>query len=111
MLLRPFVPVRANDDSQLMTAFMVAKSDGENYGQLQVFTMPRSNLPERPRARPGRDPERRGGVLARRACSARAARAVSYGSLAAIPIDNGLVWVRPFYVTSTQTRPARASGS
>jgi hypothetical protein len=28
---------------------------------------------------------------------------VSYGSLAAIPIDNGLVWVRPFYVTSTQT--------
>ena len=28
---------------------------------------------------------------------------MSYGSLAAIPIDNGLVWVRPFYVTSTQT--------
>ena len=28
---------------------------------------------------------------------------VTYGSLAAIPIDNGLVWVRPFYVTSTQT--------
>ena len=28
---------------------------------------------------------------------------VSYGSLAAIPIDNALVWVRPFYVTSTQT--------
>ena len=48
MLLRPFVPVRANDDSQLMTAFMVAKSDGDSYGQLQVFTMPRSNLPNGP---------------------------------------------------------------
>ncbi|MFL6207086.1 MAG: UPF0182 family protein, partial [Acidimicrobiales bacterium] len=48
VLLRPFVPVRANDDSQLMTAFMVAKSDSDRYGQLQVFTMPRSNLPNGP---------------------------------------------------------------
>ena len=28
---------------------------------------------------------------------------MSFGSLTAIPIDGGLVYVRPFYVTSDQT--------
>ena len=63
----------------------------------------RQSRGQRPRARAGRDPERPRGVRARRACSAAAGSSVSYGSLTAIPIDNGLVYVRPFYVTSTQT--------
>jgi uncharacterized membrane protein (UPF0182 family) len=102
VLLRPFVPVRANDDSQLMTAFMVAKSDGDSYGQLQVYTMPRGNLPNGPALVQGEiqsDDE----VSSQESLLGRGGSRVSYGSLAAIPMDNGLVWVRPFYVTSTQT--------
>ena len=102
VLLRPFVPVRANDDSQLMTAFMVAKSDGDNYGQLQVFTMPRSNLPNGPALVQG-EIQSAEEVSRQESLLGEGGSRVTYGSLAAIPIDNGLVWVRPFYVTSTQT--------
>ena len=102
VLLRPFVPVRAQDDSQLMTAFMVAKSDGDSYGKLQVFTMPRSNLPNGPALVQG-EIQSFDEVSRQESLLGSAGSRVSYGSLAAIPIDNGLVWVRPFYVTSTQT--------
>jgi hypothetical protein len=102
VLLRPFVPVRANDDSQLMTAFMVAKSDGDDYGTLQVFTMPRSNLPNGPALVQG-EIQSTDEVSRQESLLGDAGSRVSYGSLAAIPIDDGLVWVRPFYVTSTQT--------
>ena len=103
VLLRPFVPVRANDDSQLMTAFMVAKSDGESYGQLEVFTMPRSSLPNGPALVQG-EIQSEEEVSRQETLLGSGGSRVSYGSLAAIPIDNGLVWVRPFYVTSTQTQ-------
>jgi hypothetical protein len=102
VLLRPFVPVRANDDSQLMTAFMVAKSDGDEYGKLQVFTMPRNDLPNGPALVQG-EIQSEEEVSRQESLLGEAGSRVSYGSLAAIPIDNGLVWVRPFYVTSTQT--------
>jgi uncharacterized membrane protein (UPF0182 family) len=102
VLLRPFVPIRANDDSQLMTAFMVGKSDGDQYGKLQVFTMPRSDLPNGPALVQG-EIQSNDAVSEQETLLGDAGSRVSYGSLAAIPIDNGLVWVRPFYVTSTQT--------
>jgi uncharacterized membrane protein (UPF0182 family) len=102
VLLRPFVPVRANDDSQLMTAFMVAKSDGDSYGQLEVFTMPRTSLPNGPALVQG-EIQSSEEVSRQETILGTGGSRVSYGSLAAIPIDNGLVWVRPFYVTSTQT--------
>ena len=85
-----------------MTAFMVAKSDGENYGQLQVFTMPRSNLPNGPALVQG-EIQSAEEVSRQESLLGEGGSRVTYGSLAAIPIDNGLVWVRPFYVTSTQT--------
>jgi uncharacterized membrane protein (UPF0182 family) len=102
VLLRPFVPVQQQDQSQLMTAFMVAKSDGENYGKLEVFTMPRSSLPNGPALVQG-EIQSTDEVSSQESLLGRAGSRVTYGSLAAIPIDNGLVWVRPFYVTSTQT--------
>ena len=85
-----------------MTAFMVAKSDGDSYGQLEIFTMPRSNLPNGPALVQG-EIQSNDDVSSQQSLLGRGGSRVSYGSLAAIPIDNGLVWVRPFYVTSTQT--------
>lgn len=103
LLMRPYVPTSQQDDNQLLTAFMVGKSDGENYGKLQVFVMPRDRLPNGPALVQGeiqRDPQvsREETILSGQGSS------VSYGSLTAIPIDGGLVYVRPFYVTSRQTQ-------
>jgi uncharacterized protein len=103
VLLRPFVPVSARDDAQLLTAFMVGKSDGTDYGKLEVFVMPRGSLPNGPALVQGeiqRDPA----VSREESLLAGPGSDVSYGSLTAIPIDGGLVWVRPFYVTSSESR-------
>ncbi len=102
ILLRPFVPTSRDDANQLLTAFMVGKSDGADYGKLQVFVMPRGNLPNGPALVQGAiqsDEE----VGNRETILSGPGSSVSYGSLTAIPIDGGLVYVRPFYVTSEQT--------
>jgi uncharacterized membrane protein (UPF0182 family) len=103
ILIRPFVPTSSGDDAQLLTAFMVGKSDGDDYGKLQVFVMPRDDLPSGPALVQGEiqsDPV----VSETETFLGGSGSTVSYGSLSAIPIDGGLVYVRPFYVTSTQTK-------
>jgi uncharacterized membrane protein (UPF0182 family) len=65
--------------------------------------MPRGNLPSGPALVQGEiqsDEE----VSRTESLLGGAGSTVSYGSLTAIPIDGGLVYVRPFYVTSTQTK-------
>ncbi len=105
IILRPFVPYSEDDQSQLLTAFMVGNSDpGPDYGKLRVFTMPTSNLPNGPALVQGeiqRDPavSEQETLLGTRSEGSR----VDYGALTAIPIDGGLVWVRPFYVTAERT--------
>ncbi len=103
ILMRPFVPFSDDDRSQLLTAFMVGKSDGASYGKLQVFEMPPGNFPNGPALVQGdiqRDPtvSEQETLLGSRSQGSR----VDYGSLTAIPIDGGLIYVRPFYVTSQQ---------
>ena len=102
VLIRPFVPTSAGDDSQLLTAFMVGRSDGDAYGKLQVYVMPRGDLPNGPslvQAAIQSDEA----VGNKETLLSGAGSSVSYGSLLPIPIDGGLVYVRPFYVSSTQT--------
>ncbi len=102
VLMRPFVPTSVDDDNQVLTAFMVGKSDGDNYGKLEVFVMPRDALPNGPalvQAEIQRDPS----VSQQETILSGQGSTVSYGSLSAIPIDDGLVYVRPFYVTSNDT--------
>ena len=48
ILLRPFAPKTAQDDNQVLTAFMVGKSDPADYGKLKVYVMPRQQLPNGP---------------------------------------------------------------
>ena len=107
ILLRPFVPTSKQDDSQLLTAFMVGKSDGDDYGKLQVFVMPRGNLPDGPAIVQGNIQSDAEVSRAGDAAVRQRVRRVSFGSLTAIPIDGGLVYVRPFYVTSERDRDPR----
>jgi uncharacterized membrane protein (UPF0182 family) len=102
VLLRPFAPKTARDDNQVLTAFMVGESDGANYGKLRVFVMPRGKLPNGPGLVQG-DIQRTQAVSQAETLLSGSGSKASYGSLTVIPIDGGLVWVRPFYVTSSQT--------
>jgi uncharacterized membrane protein (UPF0182 family) len=102
ILVRPFVPTSQRDDNQLLTALMVGQSDGDDYGKLQVFVMPRGNLPKGPSLVQGEiqsDSE----VSQTQTLLDGGGSSVQYGALNVIPIDGGLVYVRPFYVTSNQT--------
>ena len=48
LVLRPFVPTSGDNESKLLTAFMVAKSDPDDYGKLESFVMPANRLPNGP---------------------------------------------------------------
>jgi uncharacterized protein len=49
IIMRPFVPSGGSDTQQrLLTSFMVANSDPDNYGQLQTYIAPSDSLPEGP---------------------------------------------------------------
>ena len=49
IIMRPFVPSGGGStDQRLLTSFMVANSDPENYGKLQSFVTPGDNLPDGP---------------------------------------------------------------
>lgn len=102
ILLRPFVPTSKQDDSQLLTAFMVAQSERDDYGKLKVYVMPRGSLPDGPAIVQGKI-QSDSDVSQKESLLSGTGSTVSFGSLIAIPIDGGLVYVRPFYVTSDQT--------
>lgn len=101
VLIRPYVPFSEDDERQQLTAFMAARMEPENYGELVVYEMPSDDLPGGP------------GIAA---ASINADEAVStletrlgqsgsdvrYGNLLLVPVDNALLYVQPFYVVSEQ---------
>ena len=85
ILLRPFAPKTAQDDNQVLTAFMVGESDGADYGKLKVYVMPRSRLPNGPALVQG-EIQRDQTVSQAETLLNGSGSKVSYGSLTAIPI-------------------------
>jgi uncharacterized membrane protein (UPF0182 family) len=100
VLLRPFVPNSKDDRNQALTAFMVGQSDGADYGKLKVYVMPRGKQVQGP-ALVQAEIQRNSDVSHEETLLDGSGSKVSYGALTFIPIDGGLVYVRPFYVTST----------
>ena len=99
LILRPFVPFSRDDQQQVLTAFMVAKSDPDNYGQLQTFQLPSSNPPPGPRLvgsaiRADAAVSREETLLGNQGSGSR----VTYGNLLLIPLEQTLLYVQPFYV-------------
>lgn len=103
LLLRPFVPSQSGANSkQLLTGFMTADSDPEQYGKLTVYQLPANNLPSGPyniAAQMMQD--KKVSTTQSLLCNTGQAKGGSeceYGNLLLIPIEQSLLYVRPWYV-------------
>jgi uncharacterized protein len=100
LMLQPFVPFSQDDSRRELSAFMVAKGDPQDYGQLEVFVMPRDRQVDGPaivNARINQDPE----VSQLITLLDRSGSEAQLGNLVIIPIDQSLIYVRPLYVQAT----------
>ena len=104
VLMRPFVPFSEGDQRQQLTAFMAARMDPDNYGELVVYEMPTSNLPDGPGI--AASTIQRDEMVSRMETElGRGGSEVRYGNLLLVPIDEGLLYVQPFYVVAeSETR-------
>lgn len=93
ILMLPFTP-RAKDN---LSAWMVARNDGAEYGKLVVYSFPKDKLVFGPKQIIGRinqDPE----VSRQIALWDQRGSQVIQGPLLVIPIEESLVYVRPLYL-------------
>ena len=100
LILQPFVPFSEDDSRRELSAFMVAKSDPQDYGQLQVFVMPRDRQVDGPaivNARMNQQPE----VSQLITLLSRAGSEVLLGNLVIVPVEQSLIYIRPLYVQAT----------
>jgi hypothetical protein len=100
LMLQPFVPFSGDDSRRELSAFMVAKSDPDDYGKLEAFVMPRDRQVDGPaivHARINQEPE----VSQLITLLSRAGSEVLLGNLVIIPIEQSLIYIRPLYVQAT----------
>jgi len=84
-----------------LIAWLVARSDGENYGKLLLYTFPKERLiygPEQIEARINQDP-----VISQQISlwNRQGSRAVQ-GNLLIVPIEQSLLYVEPLYLEAAQ---------
>lgn len=98
LLILPFEPRgEANDN---MVAWLAARSDGENYGELVVYELPRQEFVEGPsniEARIAQNPE----ISEQFSLWDVSGSNVIRGNLLVIPINNNFLFVEPIYLQST----------
>lgn len=97
ILLLPYTPRQRTN----LIAWLAARSDGENYGKLLLYTFPKERLvygPEQIEARINQDP-----VISQQISlwNRQGSRAIQ-GNLLIIPIERSLLYVEPLYLEATQ---------
>ncbi len=97
LLLRPFVPVSRDNALTNLVSFMVAKSDPQNYGQLQSFTMPLGQAVA--------GPEQVNNAIATNPLISQyftllgqQGSTVIQGGMQVVPVNSSLLYIRPIYV-------------
>jgi len=95
ILMLPFTPGRKDN----LSAWMVGRSDGDNYGKLVVYRFPKQKLVYGPRqivARINQDAE----ISRQISLWDQRGSQVIQGNLLVIPIEEALIYVRPLYIRS-----------
>jgi hypothetical protein len=99
ILLLPYTPSQRTN----LIAWLAARSDGENYGRLLLYTFPKERLvygPAQIEARINQDP-----VISQQISlwNRQGSRAIQ-GNLLIVPIEQSLLYVEPLYLEATQNR-------
>jgi uncharacterized membrane protein (UPF0182 family) len=97
ILLLPFTPSKRDN----LAAWMAARCDGENYGQVIVYTFPRDRLVFGPRqidARIDQDAY----ISQQLTLWGQHGSDVIRGSLIIVPIEDSLIYVQPLYLVATE---------
>ena len=105
VILRPFVPFSTNDQRTELQAYMTASSDPETYGKLTSYIVEETNnrLPDGP-LRVASNAESTEAISRRISLDnvGGGGSEVRFGDLQLIQVSQGLVWVRPYYVSVPQ---------
>lgn len=99
ILMLPFTP-RLKDN---MSAWMVARSDGENYGKLVAYTFPKQKLifgPKQMAARINQNAQ----VSQQITLWDQSGSNVIRGTLLVIPIESSLIYIQPLYLKAEEGR-------
>ncbi|MBF2074080.1 MAG: UPF0182 family protein [Synechococcales cyanobacterium C42_A2020_086] len=99
ILLRPFTPAQRNN----LIAWLSARSDGDQYGRMLLYTFPKQDLifgPEQIEARINQDPV----ISERISLWNRQGSRVIQGNLLVIPIEQSLLYVEPIYLVAEQNQ-------
>jgi uncharacterized membrane protein (UPF0182 family) len=102
LILQPFVPRSKDDSVKVLSAFMIAKSDPGDYGQLEAFVMPRTRQVDGPalvNARINQQPEVSQQITLLNTSGSK----VRLGNLLVIPVQQSLLYIRPLYVEAEGT--------
>ena len=98
-LLLPYTPQQRTN----LVAWLAARSDGENYGKLLLYTFPKQRQifgPEQIEARINQDPA----ISSQISLWNRQGSRVVQGNLLIVPIDRSLLYVEPLYLEATQNQ-------
>jgi hypothetical protein len=96
VVLRAFVPLDEEDTRKELAAFIVGRSDKDNYGKLAVYRPPSSNFdgPALAEERIRNDEE----VASLQTLLSQRGSTVLFGELLLVPIEDSILYVRPLYV-------------
>jgi hypothetical protein len=96
-ILQPFVPVSPSDKQQNLTAFMTAKGDPSDYGQLDVYVTPPGQQVDGPaliNAAINANPDISKEITLLNTNGSQ----VELGNVVTVPIDQSILYVQPLYV-------------
>lgn len=104
-MLRPFVPFSRDDQRTELQAYMTVSSDPETYGELTSYVV-QGELPDGPvRVASQAESEPRIGREISLQDNVESGTRVRFGDLQLVPVNGGLIYVRPFYVEVQQPGP------
>lgn len=105
VLFRPFVEFSPDNSRTQLQAYMVASSDPDTYGQLTTYVVqPDSSnqLPDGPLL-VASDAESTRDISQRISRDSEGGTSVVFGDLQLVPVGDGLLYIRPYYVVQTRT--------
>ncbi len=112
VLLRPFVPFSTDDQRTELQAYMTASSDPADYGQLTTYVVEMSGdrLPDGP-LRVASNAESTAAISQRISLDnvGGGGSEVVFGDLQIVPVADGLIYVRPYYVAIPQSSGSASS--